>query len=250
MHSNPQERLTKRAIRRPKVSKIVAEDLLQRIGEGEFKAGDMLTPEYQLADEYGVSRGTIRTALQELVSLGVIITRHGTGSYVTKAGQDIHFNICDLTSMSDIIRSVGIDPDMKYLSRTLRGATKEEAQRLEIDENGLVLALKREVQTDGKMAIFSFDCVRADILPKELDIDTINGSLFHFLKSLNYNITSAAAEISANNGKDFGLNGEAQDECFIGLSQLHYDDKDLPIFYSQTYFRNALFSFSLMRRKR
>lgn len=236
--------------KRPKIYQIIVKDLLQRINNGEYEAGDMLTPEHQLATEYGVSRGTIRTALQELANQGVIITRHGTGSFVSKATQGIHFNICDLTSMSAIIQKAGIKPEVKYLSCETRIATEEEVIRFEVLENSKMLELKREVQTEGKMAIVSYDVIRADILPDSFDVSKIGGSIFDFLSSLNCQIVSARTDISAVIGSDFGLCGEAKNESFIGLSQLHYSIDDQPIFYSKTYFRDTLFTFSLMRQKR
>lgn len=245
-HVNDNSRL----IKRPKVSRIVCDDLRSRIESGEFSAGELLTPEYQLAEEYGVSRGTIRAALQELVNDGVVITKHGSGSYVSSGSADINFNICDLTSMSSIIKRTGIEPEMKYLSRQIRKVTSDEATRLRVNEDNQVLELKRQVEADKKMAIFSFDIVRADLLPSSLDLDMINGSLFKFLESLDCKISYASCEISAAVGKDFGLYGEAKMDSFIGLSQLHYDINDLPIFYSRTFFRNEIFSFSLMRKKK
>jgi DNA-binding GntR family transcriptional regulator len=58
----------------------VAEDLRRRIADGEW-AG-RLPSEKTLAQDYGVALGTVRKALMELRSEGLIMTDKGWGSYV------------------------------------------------------------------------------------------------------------------------------------------------------------------------
>jgi GntR family transcriptional repressor for pyruvate dehydrogenase complex len=62
-------------------TKIVRE-IIALISTGEFSEGSRLPSERKLCERFGVSRGTIRQALADLESLGVIETRLGSGSYV------------------------------------------------------------------------------------------------------------------------------------------------------------------------
>ncbi len=71
---------------RPAVTRIadaVAKDLERRILEGSLKPGDRLPSERVLALELGVSRPTLREAIQKLVSKDWLTTRHGGGTVVT-----------------------------------------------------------------------------------------------------------------------------------------------------------------------
>jgi len=61
----------------------VAGELEKRILEGSLKPGDLLPSERELAIELGVSRPSLREAIQKLVSKGLLITRHGCGTSVT-----------------------------------------------------------------------------------------------------------------------------------------------------------------------
>ena len=61
----------------------IAAELEKRILEGSLKAGDRLPPERELALELGVSRPSLREAMQKMVSKGLLSTRHGGGTYVT-----------------------------------------------------------------------------------------------------------------------------------------------------------------------
>lgn len=67
----------------PRLSDTVANELEQRILEASLKPGDRLKPERELAVELGVSRPSLREAIQKLVSKGLLVTKHGGGTHVT-----------------------------------------------------------------------------------------------------------------------------------------------------------------------
>jgi GntR family transcriptional repressor for pyruvate dehydrogenase complex len=66
-----------------RVSDAVAAELEKRVLEGSLKPGDKLPSERDLAAELGVSRPSLREAIQKLVSKGMLTTRHGGGNFVT-----------------------------------------------------------------------------------------------------------------------------------------------------------------------
>lgn len=66
-----------------RVADVVASNLENRLLEGSLKPGDRLPAERALALELGVSRPTLREAIQKLVSKGLLSTRHGGGTVVT-----------------------------------------------------------------------------------------------------------------------------------------------------------------------
>ena len=63
----------------------IADDLRSQIQSGAFKAGEKLPPEGDLQDRFEASRNTIRDAIKQLVSLGLVQTRPGQGTFVTRA---------------------------------------------------------------------------------------------------------------------------------------------------------------------
>lgn len=66
-----------------RISDTVAGELEKRILEGSLKAGDRLPSERDFAIELGVSRPTLREAIQKLMSKGLLASRHGGGTFVT-----------------------------------------------------------------------------------------------------------------------------------------------------------------------
>jgi GntR family transcriptional repressor for pyruvate dehydrogenase complex len=67
----------------PRISDAVAASLERRILEGSLKPGDRLPPERELSLELGVSRPSLREAIQKLASKGMVQSRQGGGTYVT-----------------------------------------------------------------------------------------------------------------------------------------------------------------------
>ena len=76
----------------PRISDAVASTLERRILEGSLKPGDRLPPERELATEFGVSRPSLREAIQKLASKGMVQSRQGGGTYVTAALESSFFD--------------------------------------------------------------------------------------------------------------------------------------------------------------
>lgn len=66
-----------------RLSDTIAHEFERRILDGALKPGDRLQPEREMAAELGVSRPSLREALQKLVSKGLLHSRQGGGTYVT-----------------------------------------------------------------------------------------------------------------------------------------------------------------------
>ena len=68
----------------PVAAKLAVAYVRQLIESGEFKAGDKLPPERELAQLIGVSRATVRAGLQSLATVGVVDARRGAGTFVAE----------------------------------------------------------------------------------------------------------------------------------------------------------------------
>ena len=74
----------------PSVKRVIGQQVVARILElirtGSLRAGDRLPPERELIEIFGISRPSLREALQALSMLGVINSLHGGGAYVSDLG--------------------------------------------------------------------------------------------------------------------------------------------------------------------
>lgn len=91
----------------------LAEQLRAAITDGRLDPGDAFENEIAMAERLGVSRPTVRRAIQELVSQGLLLRRRGVGT--TVAGRQIHRR-AELTSLYDDLRRAGAgDPHTDVL---------------------------------------------------------------------------------------------------------------------------------------
>jgi DNA-binding FadR family transcriptional regulator len=124
-------------IKQFRVSDEVCEQLKQAIQLGHFKAGDKLPSERDLAEEFQVSRMTIREALRALENSGFIMTRQGVtgGAYVTDLTfENLEKTLLDLflankISITELYQvRILVEPEAAKLAA--RNVTPEYAQQL------------------------------------------------------------------------------------------------------------------------
>ena len=132
-------------IRQVRVSEEVVEQLKLSILQGQFKPGDRLPPERELAEQLQVSRVAIREALRVLQNAGFIVTRPGSlgGTFVTHLSfQHLSDAFLDLFLAEKIsvpelnqVRLV-IEPEMTRMAATriTAGYIKKLQEALEAEE--------------------------------------------------------------------------------------------------------------------
>lgn len=136
-------------IDRAKVTQIVFEDLKKRIlVDGEFTAGDRLPSENELAKLFGVSRNSVRSALQRLSHMGLLDIRVGEGSFV----KELNFsNMADLSdalttndSMKLYLHEFRTDIERNCTKLAVVRASKEQLDELKSYANKLITAAQNE----------------------------------------------------------------------------------------------------------
>lgn len=79
-------------ISKKSVSEEIFDQIKNNILSGELKPGDRITPENELKDLFGVSRNSVRAALQKLIALGLVTVKQGEGTFVSKLSPAIYMN--------------------------------------------------------------------------------------------------------------------------------------------------------------
>ena len=80
------------AMKKQNVTEKAYSELMSLLLSGKYEPGDKLPSENELKDQFGVSRNTIRTVLNQLAVLGIIETRRGDGSFLKEIGTQIYVN--------------------------------------------------------------------------------------------------------------------------------------------------------------
>src|SRR5260221_5933431 len=66
----------------------VKRQLMEAMSGGEWKPGEAIPPERRLAERYGISIGTVRRAIDELVAENMLIRQQGRGTFVASHNRD------------------------------------------------------------------------------------------------------------------------------------------------------------------
>ncbi|HET7690831.1 MAG TPA: FCD domain-containing protein [Nocardioidaceae bacterium] len=120
-----------------RLSKSVSDDLLARIGKGEFAPGDQLPTEQDLMAEYSVGRNTVREAMQALRALGLVEIRPRLGARVLESQGD---NVLARSAIARLLRDGTID-ELYDVRLVLEPAAAARAAKHRTEED--LLAMKR-----------------------------------------------------------------------------------------------------------
>lgn len=131
--------------------KEVKNRLMRGLVAGEWTPGQAIPSEWQLAGRYGVSVGTLRRAIDELVAEKIVQRRQGSGTYVTTHTEDhqlyYFFHI--------VGRNGGKEPPAhELLSFRTEKADRETASRLQIRRGERVYRIRNVLKLGGRPVIF------------------------------------------------------------------------------------------------
>ncbi|KAF1056949.1 MAG: Pyruvate dehydrogenase complex repressor [Pseudomonas delhiensis] len=175
-------------VRQRRLSDDIVERLESMILEGTFRAGDRLPAERVLAEQFGVSRPSLREAIQKLAAKGLLISRQGGGNYVA--------NSIGSTFSDPLLHLLENNPEAQHdlleFRHTLEGAcahyaaqraTALDHQRLTQAFEGLQACYQRNVKVSQEegAADASFHLAIAEASHNTVLLHTIRG-LFELLK--------------------------------------------------------------------
>lgn len=162
-------------------------DLIESVAVGQ-----PIPAERQLATDLGVSRLTLRAALDELVRDGYLDRRHGSGTYVTepKIAQPL-----TLTSFSDDMRRRGMTPGSRTLELTTTVAGARLAHRLAVSPEARLIRVKRLRLADSRPMAMEVLHVPEVLVPGLTRADFEDHSFYELLRE-RYGITIASGSQS------------------------------------------------------
>ena len=152
----------------------IKDDLLSKIKDGTYPEGQTIPSELELAEMYGVSRPTIRQALQILVRDGYLEKRRRRGTVVTKPKVSQSFTM-SISSFEDAMRLAGRLPKTKVLVFKRERANAEVEKRLELTRGQDVFKLVRLRYADDLPNVFVESYIPCTLYPG-LDSFDFNGS--------------------------------------------------------------------------
>jgi GntR family transcriptional regulator len=165
---------------------LVRDELLSMLDE--LQVGASIPSERRLAASLGVSRPTLRNAIDELVREGLLVRRHGSGTYVAESKIALPLT---MTSFSEDMARRGMRPSSAVLSFETISAGAKLGQRLRISPAEPVWAIRRLRLADDETMAIEFLHVPKCVVPK-LKREDLEGHSFYELLRERFGIVVAS----------------------------------------------------------
>lgn len=135
------------------------QEIRRGIETGLWAPGSTIPPERNMAQDYGVSLGTVRTAILNLVSEGLLYRIQGKGTLVAGTMM-IRENIRYYRFVADFDRKEAV-PRLKFLDLEMVGGRPDINRRLKIHTDEELYRLRRLVLISGKPVVYSLSYLPA-----------------------------------------------------------------------------------------
>lgn len=200
--------------------KKISEDLLQKIKAGVYAENELIPTEHELVEMYGVSRPTIRHALQSLVNQGYLEKRKKRGTVVTKPKFQQEFTHVIESFDSEMSRK-GIAPKTKILNFKVTAASEEVAENLQLKKGDKVYKLIRLRYAEDKPVVLVTSYIPFKQFPNFLEIDFTKEKLYKALEEAGHPVITVARKLEVIKA----------DETTSDLLDVEIDE---PLFYFHT----------------
>lgn len=166
------------------------------ISRGVLTPATPLPPEREIAKMTGVSRVTVRNAIQDLVDQGLIVQRQGSGSFVRSPERRVEQSLSRLTSFTEDMARRGMASRATWLQRGIFMPSPEEVVALALPSGDSVARLVRLRSADDRPMAIERAALPLDILPDPTAVET---SLYEELERSGNHPVRALQKISAIN---------------------------------------------------
>lgn len=221
----------------------VAQRLETAIEDGTLPPGSRIDNEVDLAERLGLSRPTVRRAIQHLVEQGLLVRKRGVGTQVVHAR--VRRSI-ELTSLYDDLAAAGQRPRTDVLALGLEPAPAAVAVALGIAESAPVLSLERlRYAQDSPLALMH------NYLPPDLvDLgreELREQGLYQLLREAGVRLRIASQTIGARaaTAAEARLLDERRGAPLLTMGRTTYDDAGRIVEYARHLYRASVYSFEL-----
>jgi GntR family transcriptional regulator len=212
----------------------LAAQIRTAIRDGEYADGRQLPTEEQLSASYSVSRQTVRRAMQDLVSEGIIYRVAGRGTYPV-AEEDRYTN--NFGSVEELM-ALSLDTDCQVVSPLQRRVDVETASRLRLPSDEIFTVALIRLHTDIPF------CYTTVYLPPRV------GQLLTAADELSS--PGRRSKVTVIGLIDSRLTGSitAAEQSMLRIDRLYLDQEDDPVELAISYFDPEHYSYRVKLRRR
>lgn len=218
--------------------------IAEAVASGRLQAGESLPAERDMAAMTGLSRVTVRKAVQALVTAGVLVQRHGSGTFVAPRMERLEQALSLLTSFTEDMVRRGKSVDSLWLSRSVHPPAPEEVMALGLGGGSLVARLERVRRSDGVPLAIERASISADHLP---DPGIVTSSLYAVLETQGLRPVRAVQRISAANlgARDAALLGVPTGAAGLRIERIGYLASGTVVEFTRSLYRGDAYDFAV-----
>lgn len=222
--------------------------LKELIQTGRYEKGKQLPSEIELSKMCDVNRNTLRQAIGELVSAGILRKEKGMGTFVSSSMPvALKHKLNRISSFSDDLSEISLKEKTKILKKGIEDAKDHVAKTLLLGANNKVIVVYRLRAGNGIPLIYEESCLPCGMFKDILDMD-LTGSMYKII-SERFNIVLARCEqtIRAINlkGKTAKILGLAENSAGIFMESITFDQNSIPIEVLHSYYRGDKYIFEV-----
>jgi DNA-binding GntR family transcriptional regulator len=221
----------------------VSSRIEKAILDGDLPAGSRLENEVALGERLGLSRPTIRRAIQDLADKGLLVRRRGIGTQVVHG--HVTRNV-ELTSLYEDLAKSGQHPGSELLTFEVVDANKAVADALGLAANARVLHIRRLRTADSVPVSVLENYLPSDLV--ELDADELaEHGLYQLLRSRGVNMRVARQKIGARKAttEESTLLDIENHGPVLTAERISYDHSGRAVEFGQHCYRPDLYSFEV-----
>jgi GntR family transcriptional regulator len=237
-------------LRLQSITEQVEKLLRERIRNRNYAPDGRLPSEAELAEEYAVSRATVRSALSVLASEQLIIRKTGIGTFVNEHINELSPNFDSLWEHSYLIEQLGKAPSIETLSTSIRSAKEDEAKALDISVGGKVYVLERLFLADGQPIVYSYNIIPIRLFQSDLaDMETNIEIRIFMERYCRQELSYVIADLTSTLPTDSIVKALRLEENtpVLHFSQVFYTASSLPAVYADNYYNDKLLRLRIAR---
>lgn len=214
------------------------------IAAGQHRPHQSIPSERELSALHGMSRMTVRHALDDLVSEGILYRAPGRGTFV--AGPKIYQALGRVTSFTEDMRARGLEPGARQLKTETVPAPGECQQALGLTDAAPVLRVRRLRTADGEPMALETVHLPLELFPGLTELEPASQSLYRLLEE-RYGVKIARArqtiEPAAAMARDARHLGVTEGSLLLALERVTYDSEGRAVEYVRSLYRGDRYKF-------
>lgn len=240
---------------KPNLSSTVKNYLYKYIRSVDLNGNTKLPPENEISSNLGVSRVTVRRALDELEREGMVLRIHGRGTFINPEAVSIQINLMPGEEFCRLIKSCGYKASFEIVEIRKVRANEEIAVKLQLQPDEEIFEVEKLYMADGHPALISIDRFASSMVGGELTKKTVEGkSTFDILKQYAGCIivrdkirieTMSREELIENTLRG----GEMECGSALVFHGVNYNQDNEPVIYDTEFYNTEYIQFSLLRMK-